>query len=193
MTVKINIIGVLAALFVTGCAGYSAKPITSSTEDDKATGIRYYEQAPFLLVYSDGKGNLTSQVLMMPDTSKKMEIDLHAFMSKNNSTLTFNEGVLTDSKFVLDSTDVPSKLVDTIRTLGTAAVKSALNEPGKGTTRAIPAPYLFKIVVGKNGTKLVGGQGEDKDGNAMTISVSVTNEETLTGQAASESSKGGTK
>jgi hypothetical protein len=159
-----------------GCAGYSARPLNGSVDNANAQGIRYYEPAPFLLVYSDGKGNLTSQIIMMPDTSKLMVMDLHAFAAKNNSTLTFDDGVLTSSKFVVDSTAVPAALIDTIKTLGTAAISSAFNAPDSGTTRRIPAPYLFKIVIGRDGTKLVGGQGIGPGGQPLVIQVSVTKE-----------------
>lgn len=176
---------------LSGCAGYTSRPVNSNHEDSTAQGIRYYEPAPFLLVYSDGKGNLTSRIIMMPDTSKLMVMDLHSFASKNNSTLTFDHGVLTSSKFIVDSTAVPTALVETIKTLGTAAISSAFNAPESGTTRQIPAPYLFKIVVGPKGTMLVGGQGLGPGDAPLVIHVSVTKE--AAAQAAAPAAGGASK
>lgn len=176
MKVHINGVVLIFTLLVSGCAGFKAGPVLDDTNDSEADGIRYYETAPFLLVYSDGKGNLTSQIIMMPDTSKKMVIDLHAIAAKNESTLTFQDGMLTSSKFVVDSTVVPAKLIDTIQTLGTAAISSAFNAPQSGSTRQVPSPYLFKIVIDPEGTKLVGGAALGLDGKPLVINVSVTKE-----------------
>jgi hypothetical protein len=184
MTLKVHLPLIAIAFLFSGCAGYSAAPIYDVESDEKADGVRYYEPALYLLVYSDGRGNLTSQILTMPDTSKKMVVNLHAFAAKNNSTLTFNNGILTSSKMELDSTAIPSKIINTIQTLGTAAISSAFNSPQAGSTRTIPAPYLFKIVVDNNGTRLVGGQGVGADNKPITVQVSVTKEAAaITGNA----------
>lgn len=184
---------VVMAALLTGCAGYTAGPILNNKQDAKADGVRYYEIAPFLLVYSDGKGNLTSQIVMMPDTSKKMTLDLYAIAANNDSTLNFENGVLTSSKFILDSSEVPQSLIATIQTLGTAAVSAAFNEPELGTTRRIPAPYLFKIVIDNDGTRLVGGQGVGPDGKPLVVRVSVTGEATSKKQATTASTQGDSK
>ncbi len=171
---------------IVGCAGYTARPVANAAEDAAADGIRYYEMAPYLLIYADGKGGITSSIEMMPDTSRRMVMDLHAFAAKNNTTLTFVNGVLTTSKFIVDNTVVPASIVGTIKTLGLAAMNNAaMNDPGSGTVRQVPAPYLFKIVIDKDGTRLVGGQGVDGDNNPVTIQVTVTSE------AASATSLGG--
>jgi hypothetical protein len=190
MTSSSSIAAVLAFAFTicgVGCAGFTAKPVTSDVQDSQEDGVRYYEIAPYLLVYSDGNGNLNSRIEMMPDTSRKMVMDLHAFASKNNSTLTFENGVLVSSNFVLDNTAIPTQLIESIKTLGTAAIANAFNEPGAGTVRRIPPPYLFKIVVDSDGTRLVGGPGEDAHGKAMVINVTVTRE------AATSAAEGGTR
>ena len=159
-----------------GCAGFSARPVATADEDASANGIRYYEMAPYLLVYADGKGGITSSIEMMPDTSRKMVMDLNAFASANNTTLTFVNGVLTSSKFVVDNTAVPAAIVETIKTLGVAAVSNAMNDPESNIVRQIPAPYLFKIVVDRNGTRLVGGPGVDRDNKPVVIQVTVSAE-----------------
>lgn len=193
MVLNVKVVVAAVTILVSGCAGYSAVPIHNSDEDKKADGVRYYEIAPFLLVYSDGKGNLTSKIEMMPDTSKKMTMDLYSFAANNNSTLTFKNGILTNSKLVLDSTVIPLALIDTIQTLGVAAASAAFMAPDSGTTRSIPAPYLFKIVIDKNGTRLVGGQGVGPDGKPLIIHVSVTGETASKAQTVVESNKGGSK
>jgi hypothetical protein len=150
--------------------------VANDAEDAAADGIRYYEMAPYLLIYPDGKGGITSSIEMMPDTSRMMVIELHAFASSNHTTFTFANGVLTSSKFIVDNTAVPAAIVETIKTLGIAAVDNAMNDPGAGTVRHVPAPYLFKIVIDKDGTRLVGGQGKDGSNKPVIIQVAVTKE-----------------
>mgnify|MGYP000549847843 CR=1 FL=1 len=175
MCLNKRLIIVAVLFFLSGCAGFSVQDDNDKPEVD---GIRYYEPAPFLLIYSDGKGNLTSQIIMMPDTQKKRVIDMHAFAAKNNTTLSFNKGVLESSKFVVDSTALPSTLITSIKSLGTAAISAAFNAPESGITRQIPAPYLYKIVIGKDGTKLVGGQGTGPKNEQIVLYVGVTKEAT---------------
>lgn len=160
-------------LVLSGCAGYTVK-----NDQDALQGIRYYEPAPFLLVYSDGKGNLTSQIIMMPDLTQKRVIDLYAYAAKNKGTLDFENGVLTKSEMTIDSAAVPEALIGTIQTLGVAAIGAAFNAPESGTTRSIPAPYLFKIVVGVKDTTLVGGQGVGLDGKPLVLKIKEANTDT---------------
>ncbi|MDR6841323.1 hypothetical protein [Pseudoxanthomonas sacheonensis] len=162
------------ALLLSGCAGF--KVVDAPANEDTVQGIRYYEPAPFLLVYSDGKGNLTSQIIVMPDITQKRVIDLYAYASTNKSTLDFTDGMLTKSAVEIDSTAVPLALIDTIQSLGVAAIGAAFNAPESGVTHIIPAPYLFKIVVDANGTTLVGGQGVGPDGKPLNLKISVTKE-----------------
>jgi hypothetical protein len=164
------------ALVLSGCAGFKVVDDVDPDNSDLPHGIRYYEPAPFLLVYSDGKGNLSSQIIMMPDTQKRRVIDLYAYASSNNSTLDFSNGMLTKSVMALDTTTVPSTLLKTIQTLGVEAISAAFNAPQSGVTHAIPAPYLYKIVVNDKGTYLVGGQGLGPDGNPLVLMISVTKE-----------------
>lgn len=179
-----------AALALSACAGYSVVDDNGKTDNDASQGIRYYEPAPYLLVYTDGKGNLTSQIIMMPDLTQKRVIDLYAYASSNNSTLDFNNGMLTKSSVEVDTTAVPSALIDTIQTLGVEAIGAAFNAPQSGVTHAIPAPYLFKIIVGKDGTTLVGGQGKDSKGEPFVLKISVTKEAaTATGENADAKGK----
>lgn len=167
-------VGAGMALLLSGCAGF--KVVDAPTSNDTAEGIRYYEPAPFLLVYSDGKGNLTSQIIVMPDITQKRVIDLYAYASTNKSTLDFTDGMLTKSAVEVDSTAVPLAMIDTIQSLGVAAIGAAFNAPKSGVTHTIPAPYLFKIVVDKDGTRLLGGPGLGADGEPLNLQISVTKE-----------------
>jgi hypothetical protein len=67
--VKLFACVVVTASLLVGCAGTTVRRIQAKdpgqstgtpngdVEDDAAEGIKYYETAPFLLVYSDGKGS----------------------------------------------------------------------------------------------------------------------------------------
>lgn len=44
-------------------------------KDEDARGIRYYEGAHFLIVYTDGKGGLKAGLKFLPDLTRKRSID----------------------------------------------------------------------------------------------------------------------
>jgi hypothetical protein len=173
----------LGQIGLTGCAGTTVARISNPDlgiqgkfADDKAQGIRYYESAPFLLVYSDGKGGLTSQLLFLPDATQKRTIDPFAVLASNNSTLTFVNGVLTQGKSVVDTTVVPKAIVGSLEKLATAAIASALaNQTDKGTQ--LPPPQLYRIVISKDSARLVGGPGVDSAGKIRMIDVTLSKSE----------------
>lgn len=175
-----------ATALLSACAGYTVKPVADDAEDAQVDGIRYYEVAPYLLVYGDGKGGITSRIEMMPDLSRKRAIDLHAFASKNDTTLTFVNGMLASSKFIVDDTVIPAAIVDTIKTLGVTAVTNAMNDPNTGNVRQIPPPYLFKIVIDRDGTRLVGGPAKNAKGGPVVIKVAVTDQDVAASKAGDE-------
>jgi hypothetical protein len=80
---------------ISGCAGLNVDPIDSTNgasgglDDRSANGIRYYEPAYFLLVYSDAAGSVKTDVLVLPDTTRKMVAQPHSFLSKNKQVLSF--------------------------------------------------------------------------------------------------------
>lgn len=78
------------ASVLAGCAGTSVETIADPAADKEARGIRFYETAPFVLVTSDGKGGLISELIYLPDTTRKRSVRPYAFMANNNSTLTFS-------------------------------------------------------------------------------------------------------
>jgi hypothetical protein len=147
----------LTAVLVSGCAGLDVTPVLSDKDEASARGFRYYQPAPFLLVYSDGKGGLISQIKFLPDTSRKMSVQPYAYLSSNESTLQFDAGMLTQAAAVVDETVVPTAALDALAKALGAAAKAALNAPTAPNEAAVPVPYLFKIVVVGDKVYLKGG------------------------------------
>ena len=169
------IYALLGAALMSACAGMTVEPVNDEEEDRNARGIRSYEMAPFLLIYSNGKGGLTSQVLFLPDTTRKISIDPFAVLAKNNSTLKFTNGVLTNAKTSVDETIVPKSMIEAFGKAAASAIDAAFSLPGEGAVASsIPAPYLFKIVVDARGSRLVGGPGVGPDGKPVVINVTVS-------------------
>lgn len=131
-------------------------------EDIAADGIRYYEHVPYLLVYSDGKGGLKSQMLYLPDTTKKKVVRPYVWMANNNLVLTFDKGVLTESVDTIDETIVPKAAIDAA---ATALIAAADAGKAAGEKDAIPPPALYRIWVNTDGgVELIGGYGLDVTG-----------------------------
>ena len=140
-----------------GCAGISVHPVS---DDSAARGIRYYEPAPFLLVHSDGKGGLTSSVVILPDLSRKMSARPYAVLARNDATLQFQNGMLSSSKSVADETVIPKAVVSALEKVAIAAAKAAFKTEGEEDEGVkVPPPQLFKIVIEKDRVKLLGGPG----------------------------------
>src|SRR5882757_10510461 len=113
----------LSGTWLASCAGVNyqtirtygtgdPKAVEANTADIAADGIRYYEQVPYLIVYSDGKGGLKSQLLYLPDTTRKKVVHPYAWMANNNLVLTFDKGVLTEGTQTIDETIVPKAAVE---------------------------------------------------------------------------------
>jgi hypothetical protein len=167
-----------AAAFLSGCAGTTDRPIAAAdgagNPDEKADGIRYYESAPFLLVYSDGKGGLQSQILFLPDLARKRSIDPYAYLASNNSTLVFQNGMLTQAKSIVDETIVPKAVIGALEKVATGLLAGALNDAGAQPPTQLPPPQLFRILFTKTGAKLVGGPGTGPDGQPRMIDVTIS-------------------
>lgn len=152
------LIAVLLAGALSACAGLNVTPIGTSTELDKAAqGFRYYQPAPYLFVYSDGKGGLISQIKYLPDTTQKMSVQPYAYLASNESTLQFDGGMLTQAAAVVDETVVPTAALDSLAKVLAAAAKAAMNVPEATNEASVPVPYLFKIVIKGNVIELKGG------------------------------------
>jgi hypothetical protein len=157
-------------LVLTGCAGLDVAPVS---DDAKASGYRYYQQAPFLFVRSDGKGGLTSEIVFLPDTTHLMSAEPYAYLATNNTTLSFNNGSLTEASVVGDETAVPSAFVDALTKAAAAAIAAADIPTGPQPTA--PVPYLFKIIVHGDKIELRGpGAAMGQAGSKASIKVTIS-------------------
>ncbi|MGC4041934.1 MAG: hypothetical protein QM710_14415 [Flavobacterium sp.] len=145
---------VFLAIAMSGCASVTYQKVDSN---DEGSGIRYYNSSPYLLVYSNGKGGLVSQIVYLPDPNKKMSASPTSFLASNQLTMEFSKGVYTTGKNTADGTAVSSAIIKAIETAAPALL-AALNEPL--TEREVPAPYLYKIVVEGSQVSFIGGQGD---------------------------------
>lgn len=159
-----SIVLVLAAACLAGCAGLEMKDIKTDDDDKSAEGFRYYDTSPFLLVYTDAKGGLKSEVLHLPDTTKKRSIRPYAYGAKNETTLKFDNGRLSGAKSVVDETAVPVAVVGALEKVATSLVKAA-NAGNDG----IPPPYLFRIAYANQKWELKGGQAISTDGTPQPV------------------------
>jgi hypothetical protein len=151
------------ATLLTGCSGLSVHRV-SVAGDKREHGFRYYESAPYVLVYSDGKTGLTANIIYLPDLDRKMAAKPYNFIASNTTKLNFAHGVLTDSAQKGDGTTLPKALIEAVKAGAVAAAKgAALNQPereGGVPGYPVPAPYLYKVVFDEDGVYLKGGQGE---------------------------------
>ena len=144
----------LAALTVAGCASIDSSEDTDGTR----TGIRYYNSAPFILAYSDGKGGVTSEIVYLPDTTRVMSLDTTAFFAQNKTVMSFERSVVTTSKTTANAAEVPKGVIEAAKSI--AVAQAGGNVPDSDTPNEIPAPYLFRIHYDPKTKKweLVGGQ-----------------------------------
>jgi hypothetical protein len=172
---RVMLVACLAlALVLAGCAGIDVTTIgTDAARDASARGFRYYQSAPFLFVASDGKGGVTGVIKFLPDTTQKMSIRPYAFASSNETTLTFDGGVLSGASTVVDETTVPSAALDALAKVLTAAARASLAAPDVVDDATVPVPYLFRIVQKGDTIELRGGPLDgaalDPDGTRKMI------------------------
>jgi hypothetical protein len=162
MTLRDVTIVIISTGFLWGCAGVSVRTIGNDAAADKAAkGFRYYQPSPYLLVFTDNKGGLTSQILYLPDPSKKMSARPFAVVADNETSLTFESGVLKQAVVDVDETVVPKAALDALKDVLSSAVKAAgaFNIANVTQTTA-PAPSIFKIVVYEGNLMLIGNGSE---------------------------------
>lgn len=164
-------------LLAIGCASIDVKTL-SSADDQDDEGIRYYEQAPFLLVYSDGKGGLMAHVKYLADRTKLRSIHPFNFMSSNKNTLTFKNGTLSTATNVSDASAVPAAVIKAVETVAAAAAKmGAFNVPATKEGYVLPAPALYRIHINDGKVSFVGQSGTDPDGKPMVIQFTIQTQE----------------
>ena len=158
-------------LVITGCAGLDVTAINTEADDNMARGFRYYESAPFLLVHTDNKGGLTSKVIYLPDLKKKRSLRPYNHLASNEATLTFDKGMLTGAKAVVDETVIPKAVVASLEKVATALITAANGEE-TAEDHLVPAPYLFRVTKNSSGEWILpGGQGKNPDDTISSIRV----------------------
>lgn len=149
---------------LSGCAGIDVVTIASAEADASATGLRYYDTSPFLLIYSDARGGLKSELLYLPDMAKKRAIKPYNYAAGNDTVLQFENGRLVQAKAAVNETLIPGAIVSSLETLAAARIRAT---PAPGNT--IPAPYLFRIVKQDGQWRLAGQQALDLNGQPAFI------------------------
>ncbi len=145
---------VLACAFATVLAGCSSS-ITYEAATSEGTGIRYYEQSPYLLIYSNSKGGLKWQITYLPDQTKKMMASPQVVGGRSELTMFFQNGVLTGSAEAGDTTAIPKAAIAALQSV--VPLLAAMAAPTSGT---VPPPYIYKIVVKNGSLNFIGGKGD---------------------------------
>jgi hypothetical protein len=159
---------ILLTFITVGCAGVTYQAVADPPPagqtrdpkllyDDTCNGFRYYQSAPFLLVYSDGKGGLGWQIQYLPDLSRKMTAQPQAIMASLNTTLTFQNGCLSDSKDVADATAVPKAVISAVEKV-VSALAAGGGAPAPSNNYQVPKPHLYKIVIRPGRIDFLGGE-----------------------------------
>jgi hypothetical protein len=155
---RVSVVSIVAVVLLISLCGGCTATVTYQREGTGSTGIRYYESAPYLLVYSDGKGGLKWQVLYLPDQSHIMTATPTVRGGKTQMTLYFQNGALGSSTVAGDTTTIPSAILAAaqavIPIIAAAVVAEKPEEP------TFPKPYLYKIRVSGGTVEFRGGQGD---------------------------------
>jgi hypothetical protein len=145
-----------AALLLGGCAGVTHRGVPDAIADARDKGIRYYDTSPYLFIRTDNEGGLISELVYLPDTTKKRSVRPYSLMAKNTTTLTWEDGGLfvTGTDAEVDTTDVPIAVIGALEEAAKTFVKNRgfldaadapVRAPANAPSRA-PEAYVFKIV-----------------------------------------------
>ncbi len=153
---------VAVTFLIGGCSATVKHQIVADDVHEK--GVRYYDSAPYLIVYSDGMGGLKWQIRYLPDQSRLMAANPTIDGARTEMTLYFQNGVLSSASTAGDTTELPKALI--------GAVQSALPflEGAKVTALdgtetkplGFPAPYLYKLIIRNDTVEFIGEQGHTK-------------------------------
>lgn len=135
-------------------AGCSAT-VTHEQATESGTGIRYYDSAPYLLIYSDGRGGLKWQIRYLPDQGHIMMATPTILGGHTEMTLYFQNGILASGSTLGDTTELPKAVIAAVQSA--LPLLAALEGPAQN---GFPAPYLYKLVVRDNELTFIGGQGD---------------------------------
>lgn len=161
-----SLVVLLALGALSGCAGLEMHNLAKPEDEAAARGFRYYESSPFLLVYTDGKGGLATELMYLPDTTKKRSIRPYAYGASNDALLTFSNGVMKSAKAVVDETAVPVAVIQGLEKVAISLAKAANAQSG-----GIPPPRLYRVRRDdKSGLwKLEGGETVGPDGKLAPL------------------------
>jgi hypothetical protein len=157
------VFGLLVPLALASCAGVDHRRLRPE-EDASADGIRYYGSSLYLLIHGDGKGGITTKLLELPDPTKLMVAKPYSTMSSLESSMTFKNGILTQAKEAPDTSAFPSAILSAaekvLPRLFLAPGAGEFREGPTTPTNAVPAPYLYKVLVEGDTVRFVGGPGD---------------------------------
>ena len=143
-------------MLVLGCSA----TVTHQAEKTNATGVRYYAaMAPYLLVYSDGKGSLKWQIYYLPDQSRIMTATPKILGGHTEMTLTFQNGVMANGSTLGDTTDLAKATIATVQSAIPLLAKAAFEGPD---VQGFPPPCLYKIIVEDGSVTFLGGKGNTR-------------------------------
>ncbi|MEM8751229.1 MAG: hypothetical protein AAGF28_13090 [Pseudomonadota bacterium] len=124
----------LLALLVSGCAYVTAVPVKNN---EYARGIRIYDAKPILIVTSD-----SADVKLVPNYNRAYALRFGAFLAKNTSNFTFENGTIKALNSTLDSTAA----VTLLQTLGKAVIdKLPASAFSTQRDKGIGAPQRFAV------------------------------------------------
>ena len=154
---------------LSACAGITVKPVENEKQVD---GFRYYEMAPFLFIHTDGKAGVSSEIVWLPDQTRKMSIHPYSILASNNTTLKFNNGMLTESSATVDETVVPNAILTALAAAAKVLPFKAGPQPAPTpsiATGQVPVPYLYKISVNAKGEVILSGGSPPININATVL------------------------
>lgn len=171
-----HLIAGMSALFVAGCAGVSYTSIPDAAADRTSRGFRYYDTSPYILVKTNNQGGLSSEIIYLPDTTKKRAARPYSFLAKNDTTLTFgaagSEGLtLTSGSSDANAAEVPEAIAkalgDVAKQAATGGAFLKTSQVPKQTKEKVaekaPTFALFKIVKQEGEWGLIGAQNNPVD------------------------------
>lgn len=146
-------LSVLSTVLLGACSAHVSHRV--NVDDAKASGIRYYNSAPYLLVYSDGKNGLNWQIIYLPDQTRIMTAAPEISGARVEMAMNFSNGVLNSAATSGDSTAVPKALLAAVQTaLPLIAAAAGSAKPG------FPAPQLYRLVATGSTLTFKGGPGD---------------------------------
>jgi len=160
----------LFAVILTSCAGIDVGRVSDDNQKDVG-GIRYYQSAPFLLVYSDGKGGINHEILFLPDLSKEMYARPYGWFAKSDVELKFKNGIIDSGTSTGDGTALPKAIIAALKSVELARLAAGDEIDGTGVA-TFPSPELYRIEVTESGSiELHGGYAFEATGSESQVRV----------------------